>query len=121
MAHQLNASIAGSIAVILGIFFAAALLVGPNGGIIARYKRRKRKYADFVMNLLLVHIWQHEVLGEAEDENLLGTIADHLNWSCDTITGLVAVAGSREYLTTEDGLIKLLPKGIQRARTALER
>jgi manganese/zinc/iron transport system permease protein len=121
LAHLLNASIIGSIMVVLGLFFVLAFILGANGGLLAQRRSRKSKQDIIHMDIFLVHLWQHELAGDTNEENSRYTIAEHLNWTNDNIIALIQAASKQDYLLVKpDGILQLLPRGTARAIAAVE-
>lgn len=81
MAHLMDASIAGSMAVMLGIMFGTVLMVAPNRGLIFQALRRRRQKVTFAGSMLTIHLLHHEDLPEAEQENRVAHLGEHLRWS----------------------------------------
>jgi manganese/zinc/iron transport system permease protein len=80
LARQLDASIAGSMATMTGVFFLLALLFAPERGLIARWRRCRRQRVQFAGEMLLVHLSQHEGTPEEAEETAIDRLEYHLRW-----------------------------------------
>jgi manganese/zinc/iron transport system permease protein len=119
LAHLLDASIAGSIATVMGGQFALAYLFAPRRGIIALALMRAHQREEFAVAMLAGHLLNHAGGGEAAAyENHLDHLNEHLRWPPAwagkivrraQAEGLVELRGSQLFLTTRG------------AQTALER
>lgn len=75
-----DASLAGSIAAMIGILFTLVLLFVPNRGVIAELRRRKNQRILFASQLLIVHLFNHENEPEASTESRIFHLQDHFKW-----------------------------------------
>ncbi len=57
-AHHHDASIAGSMGLMTGVFFALAFLFAPNRGIVAIARRRASQRWEFAQTMLAIHLFQ---------------------------------------------------------------
>jgi manganese/zinc/iron transport system permease protein len=120
-AHSLNVSIAGTIVTTIGVLFMLVFIFTPKTGAIAKIRQRRRLKAEFSINMLLVHLWQHDLLGDSAMENNRGAINSHFNWDEQFTTLVVDSAISREFLrVSEDGMLHLLQSGKAQACKAME-
>jgi manganese/zinc/iron transport system permease protein len=81
VARFLDASIAGSMATMTGVFFSLALFLAPEQGLIARWSLRRKQRWQFAADLLLVHLSQHEGTPDEADECSLDHLTRHMRWS----------------------------------------
>jgi manganese/zinc/iron transport system permease protein len=72
LARALDASIAGSMATMAGVYFALVFLLAPERGLIAIARRRGRQRWEFAQTMLAIHLLNHEGLPEAEEECICG-------------------------------------------------
>ena len=75
-----DVSIAGSMALMVGLVFLVSLIVAPKRGLIALYKIRKERKLEFEKTILLLHIYNHQEAADEMAENGLNSITTHLNW-----------------------------------------
>ncbi len=116
LAFLLDASIAGSMATMSGVFFLGTLLLAPERGLLAVALRRHHQRWEFALGTLAVHLFQHEGLPEAEEECRLDHLQAHLNWSEDFAGGLLARGRNRELFTEVSGQLFLTEVGRNYAR-----
>jgi manganese/zinc/iron transport system permease protein len=81
LARFLNASIAGSMATMTGVFFTLALFLAPERGLVARWALRRRQRWQFAGEMLLVHLSNHEGTPQEADECSMDHMAEHMKWS----------------------------------------
>jgi len=116
LAHLLDASIAGSMATVAGLAFLLAFLFGPERGMVALYRRRKRQRWDFAQVMLIVHLLHHEELPEAVEENRVAHLQEGLRWEHDFTDEVVGRARRRGLISESDGLLVLTELGRDSAR-----
>jgi manganese/zinc/iron transport system permease protein len=119
LAVALDASIAGAIAAVTGAAFAAALLLGPERGLIAGARRRRGNRRRFAFAMLALHLAQHEALGEESDENRVATLHSHLGWRPDRVTRVVGDAERDGYVVRRGGIVALTDSGRKVADTVV--
>ncbi len=73
LARVLDVSIAGSMAVMAGVLFAACFAFAPHRGLVAQARRRARQRIAFAERMLLVHLLHHEHTPEADRECRVGS------------------------------------------------
>ena len=78
MAWWLDASIAGSMASTAGLVFLLVLAFAPERGLVSRVRQQKRQRQVFARDMLLIHLYHHEGLPEAEQECRVEHLQDHL-------------------------------------------
>lgn len=117
MAHAMDASIAGSMAVMLGLMFGAVLMIAPRRGLVFQAMRRRRQKVIFAGSMLTIHLLHHEDLPEAEQENRVAHLGEHLRWS-DHFSMTVVRQAQREGLVNlfGDGRLTLTNMGRTHAR-----
>ena len=99
MAFVLDASIAGSMASMVGILFALVLVLAPQRGVISVLRRRLRQRWTFAEKMLTIHLQQHEGLPEEARENRAAHLQEHLGWEPE-------FAGRVVRLAERDGLVR---------------
>lgn len=77
----LDASIAGSISVVIGVMFFVSVFASPKHGILARIIRLQKQKKDFSEFTFMMHLYHHREEKEECLENSLSRINDHLHWS----------------------------------------
>ncbi len=99
VAHILDASIAGSMAGMSGVFFGLVLLFAPQRGLLAKVLLHSRQKLQFAMELMLVHLLHHEGTAVEKQENTIMDIKRHMKWS-DVFRLRVITKAVREGLIT---------------------
>ncbi len=120
VAHMFDVSIAGTIVSMIGLLFALSLFFAPGTGLISSVLRRKHQKVEFSVTLLVVHLLHHEILGDAEEENMQWSIPCHFNWGDDYTKLIIAKALEYEYIVVEsDGAIILTDQGRMMAEKSM--
>ncbi len=121
-AVALDASISGCMAVAAGGFFALALLLAPERGVVAQLLQRRRQAVEFAGLLLSIHLLNHEGTPRAPEENRLGHLPEHLRWSPEFALRVARHAEREGLLRREDdGRLHLTPLGREAARHLMVR
>ena len=116
-AWYFDTTIAGSIACVIGIQFAAAVLASPRRGLIARFRLRRRRRLEFAQTLLVKHLLNHHGTPQEEHESALEHLHVGLGWEPE-FAGRVAGAAAGSGLLRIDGdRLRLLGPGRIRAET----
>ncbi|MDA0379105.1 MAG: metal ABC transporter permease [Bacteroidetes bacterium] len=119
MARGLDVSIAGSMATVSGLWFLVVLVFAPGRGILFRARQRQRQRSGFARDMLLIHLYHHEGLPEAERECRVDHLQDHLGWQPGFAEMAVRSARKAGYLRVDGGLMTLSESGRAQARHAL--
>lgn len=119
MANVLDANIAGSMAAVIGVLFAACLLFAPERGLIAMARRKTRQRWEFAQTMLTIHLMHHEGTPEAAVENRIDHLHDHLRWQPAFAQGVVSRAEERGFVRRTNGSLSLTDAGRQVASTAI--
>jgi manganese/zinc/iron transport system permease protein len=121
VAHWLNASIAGSMSAMSGFFFGVVFLAAPERGLLALTIRRLRQRWEFAQTMLSIHLFNHEGLPEAEQENRLEHLHEHLRWEPDFTVRVVRQAERRGMVWRQNGILALTEAGREVAQQAMVR
>ena len=116
LAHFLDASIAGSMATMTGVLFLTAYLLAPERGLLAQARRRQRQRIDFALTMLTMHIAHHTATQEAEQENQVTRLNEHLKWSPQFAKEIVSIAERSGLVKQKKGLLVLTEIGLKRAQ-----
>jgi manganese/zinc/iron transport system permease protein len=117
IARWLDASIAGSMAVMSGVAFLAALLFAPERGLVAAARRRAGQRVEFAGLMLTIHLLHHEDDAAAMEENRVAHLREHLRWSTDFAHKVVRRAEREGFVLRDSGdLLELTPLGREVAR-----
>ena len=118
-AHHHDASIAGSMGLMTGVFFALALLFAPNRGIVAIARRRASQRWEFAQTMLAIHLFSHEGLPEAEREAHVNHLSSHLHWDPEFAQQVVRNAERHGFIRNRAGQLGLTEQGREMAQLAL--
>jgi manganese/zinc/iron transport system permease protein len=121
VARLLDASIAGSMASAAGFLFGLALLFAPDKGLVALALRRIRQRWDFAQTMLAIHLFNHEGLPEAEQENRLDHLHEHLRWEPAFALRVVRHAERHGLVHRQNGHLALSTRGRELAQFAIVR
>jgi manganese/zinc/iron transport system permease protein len=116
LAHALDASIAGSMATMTGVLFLAAYLLAPERGLIAQARRRQKQRTEFALTMLTMHIAHHTATHEAEQENQVTRLDEHLKWSPQFAMEIVRLAEREGLIRQQNGLLTLTEIGLKRSQ-----
>lgn len=121
LAFQLETTIAGTAATLLGIIFAAVLCVAPERGLIWQAWRRVRQRRSLHLTMLLIHLQTHEGTANEEHEAGVEELPQHLAWTDSNVHALAARAEALGLIERHESIWKLTPEGRKRAIDALIR
>ena len=116
LAHALDASIAGSMATMTGVSFLTAYVFAPERGLFARARRRQGQRIEFALTMLTMHISQHAARHEAEQENQVRSLHEHLKWSPQFASEIIGLAEKIGLIRQQNGLLTLTENGLKRAQ-----
>ncbi|MDD5466218.1 MAG: metal ABC transporter permease [Anaerolineales bacterium] len=119
LAHLLDASIAGSMASMAGITFGVIYLLAPERGLVALARRRARQRWEFAMTMLAIHLFNHEGLPEASQENREEHLSQEVRWAPDFAARVVSRTVEQGWVQRQEGSLNLTELGRQRAKQAI--
>jgi manganese/zinc/iron transport system permease protein len=108
LASAWDVSISGMVATVLGVCFVGALVFAPGQGLAAQWVRRRRLRRQFALDMLVIHLANHEGTPGEETECTVGHVETELGWPRERARGiaglaedgaLVRSAGERLWLT----------------------
>ncbi|HEV2128723.1 MAG TPA: metal ABC transporter permease [Thermomicrobiales bacterium] len=111
LAIRLDTSVSGAMVTMLGVFFLAALFFSPSQGLIAKVLRQRNNARRFAVDLLLMHLWNHETTETESSESTLGHISAALRWPPDHARAVVTRAMSRGLVRQERERLTLTDTG----------
>jgi manganese/zinc/iron transport system permease protein len=118
LALRWDVSIGGMMAVMTGVFFAAAFLLGPRHGLLAQHLRRRAQRDDVACRTLVMHLHSHHGTHAAAEENTARALHDHLAWSRGKALRAIHQSLDRGMIRREGGLLAPTEKGRAVAQTA---
>ncbi len=119
LARAMDASIAGSIATVLGVLFLGVFLLAPQRGLLAQAARRGRQRWSFAQTALAIHLLNHENTPDMAVECRVDHLHYHLQWEPNFATTVVGMAERGGLVRRQNGDLALTDSGRERARTAL--
>jgi manganese/zinc/iron transport system permease protein len=117
----LDASIAGCMAVAVGVCFGLSFLLAPERGLLARVLRRARQRLSFATEMLTIHLLNHEGTPEAAEECRVDHLQEHLRWTPPFASEIVERAQRGGLVTADEEILSLTSDGRTLANSALER
>lgn len=99
----LDASIAGSMAVAIGLCFAASFAFAPERGVVAVARRRARQRWEFAETMLAIHLLNHEGMAAHEEESRVRHLHEHLRWQPEFAARVVKRAVDHGLVTSPEG------------------
>ena len=119
LAFLFDVSIAGAIATMTLLIFGFVFLVAPNRGLIAIARRHARQKWEFAQTMLVIHLFNHEGLPEAEAESAVADLHEHLSWDPDFTTQVVRYALNNRCVSQDETQLTLTEQGRAIAQQAL--
>ncbi|CAN5664721.1 metal ABC transporter permease [soil metagenome] len=119
-AWLVDASIAGSMATAAGLLFLLAFLLGPDRGLIAVARRRRRQRWECARLMLAIHLMHHEDAPDAESESQEAHLGEHLRWEPAFAKRVVRESQEEDLLIrSSDGRLVLTARGRDAAKRAM--
>lgn len=119
MARVLDVSIAGSMAAVCGVAFAAALMFAPRRGLVAQARRRSAQRLDLGLRMLLVHLLHHQETEAEAEECRVPSLHRHLRWSEVRTRHVIREARIRGLVTRSGELLYATADGRRLAEVAV--
>ena len=120
LAWALDASIAGAMAVGVGVMFALVFLAAPRRGLLATMLRRRRQRLEFAAVMLAIHLAQHEGTADEDEESRVEHLqGSHVGWTPRFTARVVDFALDREWIGRDGGRLYLTAAGRNEAGRAL--
>lgn len=107
MAHYFDASIAGSMATMLGLVFLFVYLFAPNKGLLAVLYREKQQRIEVSLLTFLLHLKNHSDVEERHVTHL----NTHINWNKIRSKTVLNLALKNNMITIENQVVSLTEKG----------
>jgi manganese/zinc/iron transport system permease protein len=99
-----------------GVSFLTAYLLAPERGLIAQARRRQGQRIEFALTMLTMHIAHHTATQEAEQENQVMRLNEHLKWSPQFAAEIVGIAKRNGLIQQQNGLLTLTESGLKRSQ-----
>ena len=110
-ARFFDISIAGSIAVVIGVIFLLTLIFSPKKGLIFTINRKRTQKMTFSVRILLIHLSNHVNTTQEKDECGIDTIDNHLRWNKGFLNKVIEKAEKSKYIYVDNGVFKLSERG----------
>ncbi len=115
-ANYLDASIAGSIATMLGIVFLIVYLFAPDKGLISVLYREKQQRIEVSLITFLLHLKNHN----EDEERHINHLMEHINWQKVRSKTILNLAQKNNLIEIENKIISLNEKGDAFTTKAIE-
>ncbi len=119
IAYITNVSIAGSIASVTFLIFVLIFMIVPNRGLISIARRHIRQKWEFAQTMLVIHLFNHEGLPEAQAESEIAHLHEHLQWEPTFASRVVKYALNNRYVSQNAAQLMLTDRGRTIAQKAL--
>ena len=106
-ANYLDASIAGSIATMLGLVFLAVYLFAPSKGLFAVLYREKQQRLEVSLITFILHLTNHTEV----EERHVNHLNEHINWQKVRSKAVLNLALKNNLVTIENDIVSLTEKG----------
>lgn len=116
VANYLDASIAGSIATMLGIVFLAVYLFAPSKGLIAVLYREKQQRIEVSLITFILHLKNHK----EKEERHVNHLTDHINWQKVRSKTVLNLGLKNNLFTIDDHIVSLTEKGNEFTTKAID-
>ena len=116
VAHSLDASIAGSIATMLGVVFLMVYLFAPSKGLIAVLYREKQQRIEVYLITFLLHLKNHNEIEERHVKHL----NEHINWQKVQSKTVLQLAFKNNMISISNQVVSLTPKGEEFTSQAID-
>ncbi|MDQ3023515.1 MAG: metal ABC transporter permease [bacterium] len=121
LAHALDASIAGAMAVMCGVWFGLVLLLAPERGLISLWLLRRRQRWIFATHMLAIHLLQHEGTPVESTESAVRHMGEGLRWSDGFAQGVISHSLDSGLIQRVGEQLSLTGLGRETAREVLTR
>ncbi len=81
IAAVFDISIAGSMALVIGLIFVLVFIGSPRYGLFTTIWKRRNQKISFAEYTFLLHLYHHRGTSSETDENGVASVSGHLNWS----------------------------------------
>ena len=106
-ANFLDASIAGSIATMLGLVFLAVYLFAPSKGLFAVLYREKQQRLEVSLITFILHLTKHTEV----EERHVNHLNEHINWQKVRSKAVLNLAQKNNLVTIDNNIVSLTEKG----------
>ncbi len=121
LAILIDASIAGCIVTMTGVFFLLALCFSPQQGLVFKYFFAKKQRILFAAHMLLVHMSSHEGTSNESEENTIRNMTTHMRWTERFSKQVSKLVVQHNWVKRDKGALSLTPLGRETARSVILR
>jgi len=107
LAHGLDASIAGSIASVLGFIFLIVFLFAPGTGMVSVSYKQSRQKIEVLLLTFLLHLKNHT----EKKERHVNHLGEHINWQKSQAKSVLDLALKNNMIVIDKGIVALTEKG----------
>ncbi len=115
-ANYLDASIAGSIATMLGVVFLIVYLFAPSKGLIAVLYREKQQRIEVSLITFILHLKNHQEIAERHVNHL----NEHINWQTVRSKTVLNLGLKNNLFTIDNDIVSLTEKGNEFTTKAID-
>ena len=115
-ANYLDASIAGSIATMLGLVFLLIYLFAPSKGLIAVLYRDKQQQIEVSLITFILHLKNHKEV----EERHVNHLNEHINWQKVRSKTVLNLGLKNNLFTIDNNIVSLTEKGNQFTTKAID-
>jgi manganese/zinc/iron transport system permease protein len=108
--YYFNSTPSGGIAVTTGFIFLLSYLFSPKHGLVYKSIKRKKQQTEFYQKVLIIHLINHENSTNAETENALNDIHNHVSWDKDFTSKVVSSCIDSGLIFNQNGLLYVAEK-----------
>ncbi|NQY05274.1 MAG: metal ABC transporter permease [Flavobacteriaceae bacterium] len=116
LAHELDASIAGSITTVLGVVFLLIYLLAPEKGLLSVLYRQRQQRIEVSLLTFLLHLSNHT----EEEERHVNHLNEHINWQKVRAKQVLDLAKKNNMIRIENDIVSLTEKGTSFTDKALD-
>ena len=121
IAYIFDVSIAGVIATVTFLVFGLIFMIVPSRGLIAVARRHIRQKWEFAQTMLVIHLFNHEGLPEAQAESEIAHLYEHLRWEPTFASQVVKYALNNRYVLQKAAQLTLTDRGRDAPSHAIRR
>lgn len=116
MANFMDASIAGSMATMLGMAFLLVYLFAPSKGLIAVLYRERQQRTEVSLIAFILHLKNHS----EPEERRVSHLNEHINWQKVRSKTVLNLGLKNNLFTIENGIVSLTGKGNEFSSKAID-
>jgi len=111
VAVWLDASVAGSMATMTGVFFGLTLLFSPLHGLVARARRLRRQQLELAVESLIIHLFHHEGNPDQAAESAIAHLGEEMRWRPELADAAVRAGVERGLIERASDRLALTARG----------